>query len=90
MLPEYKRRTNIGVGLGLILQMIGRGLSESGGSLQAILGLLMILVGGFFFIWGCTQYAKAKGRSGWFGALGLLSLIGLIILVFLSDQNKES
>jgi hypothetical protein len=86
MLAEYKRKTNIGVGLGIIGEILGRALSNSG----SWLGLIISLAGVVLFIWGCTQYAKAKGHSPWFGAFGLLSLIGLLVLFFLSDRYKEA
>ena len=89
MLPDKKTKTNIGVGIGIILQIAGRVLaatSETG----AILGLVVVLVGAVVFIWGCMNYAEGKGHSKWLGLLGLLSCIGLIILIFLPDHHKES
>ena len=88
MLPDNKTKTNIGVGLGFLLQILGRFLymSSAGGS---ILGLILMLVGLVLFIWGCMNYAVGKGHSKWFGLLGLLSCIGLIILIFLPDHHKE-
>ena len=80
MLPENKTNTNIGVGLGLILEIVGR--LVFGGS---VLGLALVLVGVVLFIWGCMNYAVGKGHSKWLGLLGLLSCIGLIILIFLPD-----
>jgi hypothetical protein len=46
--------------------------------------------GGLIFIWGCGQYARAKGYSPWFGLLGLLSIVGLILLVFFPDKHKDA
>lgn len=89
MLAEYKTKTNIGVGLGILVQILGRTLAGTGDSGLALLGLVVSLVGLVLFIWGCAQYAKAKGHSPWFGALGLLSILGLIVLVFLPDRHKE-
>ena len=89
MLPDKKTKTNIGVGVGIILQIAGQVLastSEAG----AILGLVVVLVGAVFFIWGCMNYANGKGHSKWLGLLGLLSCIGLIILIFLPDHHKKS
>jgi uncharacterized membrane protein len=83
MLPENKTKTNIGVGLGILLQILGRFV------VGGLLGLILILVGLVLFIWGCMNYAVGKGHSKWFGLLGLLSCIGLIILIFLPDHHKE-
>lgn len=46
-------------------------------------------VGGIMFIIGLAYYAKAKGRSAWWGLMGLLSWIGLIVLAFLSDKSER-
>jgi len=85
MLPENKTNTNIGVGLGFLLEILGR--FVLGGSW---IGLLLVLVGVVLFIWGCMNYAVGKGHSKWLGLLGLLSFIGLIILVILPDHHKEA
>jgi hypothetical protein len=53
-----------------------------------LLGLLAIIVGFLFFMWGCSSYAQGKGYSQWFGALGLFSIFGLIVLVLLPDKHK--
>ena len=84
MLAEYKTKTNIGVGLGIALQLLGR---------MAIgdnpLGLVVTLIGGAVLIWGCCMYAKAKGHHPAWGLLGLFSIFGLIILVVMSDKYGE-
>jgi len=86
MLPEYKTKTNIGIGIGILLQLLGRFLARNEGI--AVVGYVLILVGVVFFIWGCMNYAAGKGHSKLLGLLGLLSCIGLIILVFLPDRHK--
>ena len=75
MLKEYARKTNIGVGIGFITQL---------------LGVAIAFVGFSFFIWGCAQYARGKGHSPWLGPLGLLSLLGLIVLFLLPDRHKQA
>ncbi|MEP7010159.1 MAG: hypothetical protein ABJC13_07535 [Acidobacteriota bacterium] len=73
MLAEYKTKTNIGVGLGIIGQLVGRtlvGKGETGGGLYLILGLVLILAGVVSFIWGCCSYAVGKGYSSSYGFLG--------------------
>ncbi len=81
MLAEYKTRTNLGVGLGILVQAIG-------GSTGGALGLLIVLGGGVLFIWGCWSYAQGKGYHGAWGLLGLLSLLGLVVLVCFPDRHK--
>lgn len=87
MLSQYKRNTNIGVGIGVLLQVAGRMMAERG---TPDIGLIVALVGVVVFIWGCGQYAKGKGHSVWFGALGLLSIIGLIVLAVMPDKHKDA
>jgi uncharacterized membrane protein len=88
MLPDNKTKTNIGVGVGFLLQILGRFLTTTS-TAGSLFGLILILVGLVLFIWGCMNYAVGKGHSKWLGLLGLLSCIGLIILVFLPDHHKE-
>jgi hypothetical protein len=90
MLREYKKKTNIGVGLGILVQIIGRIAIESGGDGGAVIGLVLVLVGLGLFIWGCISYSKGKGHHAAWGLLGLLSIIGLIILVLFPDRHKEN
>jgi hypothetical protein len=88
MLPDKKNRTNLGVGLGIILQIAGRLMFKLGDA-GTILGAMVMLVGSVLFVWGCMNYAEGKGHSKWLGLLGLVSCIGLIILVVLPDHHKE-
>ena len=91
MLPENKRKTNIGVGVGIGLQIMARLLvrePQSGPTTLSILGLILIVVGVVFFIWGCMNYAQGKGYSKHLGWLGLLSCLGLIVLICLPDRHK--
>lgn len=87
MLPEKKTNTNIGVGVGILLQIIGRVMMMQGDSMATI-GLLVSLVGTGAFIWGCINYAQGKGYPWALGLLGLLSCLGLIVLVVIPDKNK--
>ena len=88
MLAEYKSKTNIGVGLGIVLEIAGRILTDIENPGPRTIGSLVILVGAIAFIWGCAQYCRGKGHSPWWGALGLLSILGLIVLFFLPDRHK--
>lgn len=90
MLQEYKRKTNIGVGVGIVLQIVGRVLVTTDSAGGELVGSLVLMTGIACFIWGCAQYAKAKGHSPYWGALGLLSIIGLIVLVLLSDKHRAA
>ena len=92
MLAEKRIKTNIGIAVGILLQIgarfLFRGENASGG--LAYLGFSVALVGAAFWVWGCMNYAEGKGHSKWLGLLGLLSCIGLIILVLMPDRHKEA
>lgn len=83
MLPQYKTKTNVYIGIGILVQAIAMiAFPESG------IGILLRLIGSVLFISGCVFYAKGKGHHGGWGALGLLSIIGLIVLICMKDKNK--
>jgi hypothetical protein len=92
MLKEYKRKTNIGIGVGLALfvtnpvlsAIYGRQFLETRLGIFSALAIQLMAFG--WFIWGCTCYAKAKGRDLAFGFLGIFSIFGLFILVCLRDH----
>lgn len=81
MIAEYKTNTNIGVGVGFLLQIMGRAMGGALGTLLAFAGVVA-------FIWGCFNYAKGKGYPPALGLLGLLSCIGLLVLVVLPDKYR--
>ena len=89
MLPDKKTKTNVGVGIGFILQLGGLILTKMGDS-TAMLGLLLILAGVVSLVWGCMNYAEGKGHSKWVGLVGVAGIIGLIVLIVLPDQHKEA
>ncbi len=41
------------------------------------------------FFYGCVRLAKNKGRSGWWGILGIFFLLGLLIIALLKNKRKE-
>jgi len=69
MIAEYRSKTNIGVGLGIVAQIAGRVLMHAGGS-GAPIGAVLGVAGAVLFIWGCWNYAVGKGHSGWRGPAG--------------------
>lgn len=92
MLAEYKTKTNIGIGLGIVGQFVGRALTASGGSENpavSFLGVAVIIGAIVAFLYGCRSYAIGKGYHPAFGFFGLLSCIGLLVLVFLKDKYPD-
>jgi drug/metabolite transporter (DMT)-like permease len=88
MLPEKQRKTNIGVGIGLLLSAIGFVLTRQEDPAGSI-GFLLILLSVGPFTWGCMNYAEGKGHSKWVGLVGVAGIIGLIVLIVLPDQHKS-
>jgi len=90
MIGEYRLRTNIGVGVGIIAQIIGFYVSYYV-HIGIVLWFAAILIyGGFLLlIWGLWNYAKGKGYKGVWGLLGLLSILGFMILVLFPDRKKD-
>jgi hypothetical protein len=67
------------------MQVLGNSLANN-----SLLGWFVFGAGFILFIWGCGQYAKGKGYSAYFGALGLLSIVGLVVLVVFPDKFKNA
>jgi len=90
MIKEYAKKTNIGVGFGIIAQIIGFYLSYYA-HIGIILWTAAILIWGgiLLMMWGLWNYSKGKGYHGAWGLLGLLSIPGLIILALFPDRKKE-
>lgn len=90
MIGEYRVRTNIGVGLGIVSQITGFFASYLV-HVGIVLWFSAILIyGGFLlFIWGLWNYAKGKGYHGAWGLLGLLSVFGFMILALFPDKKKS-
>ena len=87
MIAEYQKKSTIGVGIGVVLWIAGFSLSNSGQG-SASFGLVLMLVGGVAFVFGCFMFAQGKGYPAVLGLLGLLGLIGLLILVAMPDKYK--
>ncbi|RYG29461.1 hypothetical protein EON81_26675 [bacterium] len=47
---------------------------------------LLTLVAVVLSVLGCIEWAKAKGLSAWWGAIGLITWIGWIILYFVPGR----
>ena len=90
MIGEYRLRTNIGVGFGILAQIVGF-LASYYVQIGIVLWFAAIFIyGGFLMlIWGLWNYAKGKGYKGAWGLLGLLSIFGFVVLVLFPDKKKS-
>jgi hypothetical protein len=57
MLKEYKRDTNIGVGIGWIVIALSGYVLRSSAFGGLVVGYVVLLTGIGLFLWGCGQYA---------------------------------
>ena len=90
MLDEYRNRINLGVGCGFLLVLLARVIElKTIVFLPPLTPIIITLVGMVVFVWGCVNYALAKGRHPLWGMLGILSIFGLLALVFLPDKHKK-
>ena len=90
MVAEYQKRSNVGVGIGIVAQILGKAIMVTAGATAlGVCGAVLAIAGGVLFLWGCCQYAIGKGYSGVTGLLGLLSVLGLIVLVVIPDRRKK-
>ena len=99
MLFGYKKRVNLGVGIGFLLQIFGRymTLEKSGRTgigifnieVEVLFGSIILLIGTALFLYGLCMYAKGKGYNASWGLLGFLTIIGWIILACLPDKHKS-
>jgi len=78
-LKEMNRNSLALGGPGLALQIVGN-------AVQGVTGGLISLVGIGLLVAGLSIYARMRGHSPWFGALGLLSCIGMLILLVLPKR----
>jgi len=88
MLAAYKNKTEIQLGTGIVLLIVGRLLAKNQG-MREVVGLLLEFGGWAVFTWGCMNYAEGKGYSKWLGLLGTLFCLGFVILVWLPDRHPE-
>ena len=80
MIAEKQTKANIGVGIGLALNVVAVILLRQQDRALFIIGLVTAFLSLVPWIWGCWNYAEGKGQPGAFGFFGLLGLIGLIVL----------
>ena len=73
-LKQLNSRSIALIGPGLILQIIGGLVSDDAlGPLVRLLGVVLMTI-------GLTFYARVRGRSPWFGLLGILSCVGAAVV----------
>jgi hypothetical protein len=88
MPANFRNNTNIGVGLGFVLQLAGFFLHEFL-QLRSGISLALVLAGLPAFIWGGMHYVQGKGHSQWLGLLAILGTFGFIVMILLPHRESS-
>jgi hypothetical protein len=88
MLKEYRFQALAGIWGGILFFAIGDLVASM--PLAAYLYFSHLIKAGSYvlFVAGCFMYAKGKGHSWYWGALGVLGPLGLLLLYCLKDRSK--
>ena len=79
MIKEHNNKS-LALGIpGFIVNGVGYGMQSD----------LLLLIGAAMLIAGFGYYAKAKGRSPWWGFLALFSIFGILVLAVLKDKSND-
>ena len=87
MPTQQRSNTNIGLGMGFVLQLGGLFLFETEDD-RALTALVLILASLPLVVWGCLNYAEGKGHPKWTGLVGVAGVFGLIVLMVLPDRRE--
>jgi hypothetical protein len=87
-----EQKASVLMGIGFVLQIIARQilLNSDPRAPSQFLGLAVLIVGVAVLVWGCRQYAFAKGYPRWLGWLGILSCLGPVALYLMPKPLKEA
>jgi len=88
MLKEYKLQAILGIWGGFLLFALGFLVTGKDSSGYLFFGKAIMLCSYALFICGCFMYARGKGRSWYWGILGVLGPLGLLVLYCLMDRAR--
>ena len=85
----HRAKANLGVGLGLVLQLAGLFLRFSL-QIPRLVGPVLVVASLLQFFWGAMSFAEGKGYPIQFGLAGILGFVDLVCLMLLPNQNEET
>ena len=88
MLKEYRLQAILGIWGGFLLFTLGFLVMSKHEAGYIFFGNTIMSGSYALFICGCFMYARGKGRSWYWGVLGLLGPLGLLVLYCLMDKSK--
>lgn len=88
MSPDRQSRSNLGIGIGFLLQLAGFYL-PSIMEIPREIGVALILAAIPVLAWGGMNYAQGKGHPRIWGLLAILGLPGLIVLILLPVRSHH-
>jgi hypothetical protein len=85
---QFRARADFCLLVGGVLVCMGIGFSQLGPDFW-FLGTAVQMGGSSLFLWGCVNFARWKGYSGWYGFCGQFLLLGLLILICMPNRRKR-
>ena len=92
MIPELYAKSKKFMGVGIVVSVAAQAATHLLGSVPVVGTVLgFVSLGGFAaYMYGCGEYAKAKGREGYVGLLGFFFPFGLAILIwYVEDKSAQ-
>lgn len=78
---KHQRRSNVYVLLAIACYVGMFLIAGNEGAIAPAATMVLFVLNVVFFLLGCREYARSKGRHAAWGWLGLLGIIGLFVLV---------
>ncbi len=90
MIPRLYAKAKTFMGVGIVVSVAAQAATHLVGGVAGVGTVLgFVSLGGFVaYMYGCGEYAKAKGREGYVGLLGFFFPIGLAILIWYVDDKS--
>lgn len=90
MLPrEITLATKLLLLIGFVAQFGSHFMQYASAEVVQSARFIVALIGSALFIIGCVKFSRTKGRSAWFGLLGIFNILGLGVLCALEERQSS-